>query len=351
LRNLFDVPLAGSTMKNSLIPAHHILANHINTWITGDYVKLIKSNYIHYFVIILILTFAFIRIDSRLKLFLFLLFQFIIIMIQTLVYAGTSIYIDFTTTYIMLIFLQYILVPLIAFVIFKEQKVKQLEIINNARIDALLLISEKVAHDIHSPLSAMNLLLKKVTFQNDEQKNIFTNSVQKIELITQNLLTKYKADTKGEKLIDAEQFSINNMINEVLFEKRTVGPLVDYILNTDRDIIIQSNKLELSRILSNILDNSIHALTEQTNPKITISVSTTSDSVKIEVIDNGIGIPDSLIKIIGTKRFSSKSSGKGSGIGLLHAKRSIEEMRGIFEVNSKPGEYTKVSIKLPIHIS
>ncbi len=272
-------------------------------------------------------------------------------MIQTLVYAGTSIYIDFTTTYIMLIFLQYILVPLIAFVIFKEQKVKQLEIINNARIDALLLISEKVAHDIHSPLSAMNLLLKKVTFQNDEQKNIFTNSVQKIELITQNLLTKYKADTKGEKLIDAEQFSINNMINEVLFEKRTVGPLVDYILNTDRDIIIQSNKLELSRILSNILDNSIHALTEQTNPKITISVSTTSDSVKIEVIDNGIGIPDSLIKIIGTKRFSSKSSGKGSGIGLLHAKRSIEEMRGIFEVNSKPGEYTKVSIKLPIHIS
>jgi signal transduction histidine kinase len=141
------------------------------------------------------------------------------------------------------------------------------------------------------------------------------------------------------------------MANEIIFEKKITSPSISYALNNNKDINLTTNKLELSRILSNLLDNSIHALEEQSDPKITISLEAVSNLVKIEVIDNGKGIPESVIKVIGTERFSSKPLSIGNGIGLLHAKRSIEEMSGSFEIDSKDGEYTKVTITLPVSIS
>ena len=348
LRELFQVPQARSTMANSLIPSHYVLANQINTLLTGDYVKLVSGQYIHHFIIFVLILLIFLKIDSKTKLYLFLAIFPALIVIQTLVYTLTSFYIDLISSYIILVFIQYIGVPIIAFAIFKEQKSKQLEDINNVRIDAFLTLSEKVAHDIRSPLSAINLLINKVSFKSQEQKNIFIQSIKRIELITENLLTKYKTYGITEKSLSIESFLVKELTESIINEKTITNPTIKYSLTSPDKILISSDKLELTRILSNLIDNSIHALANQESPEVKIKIDAQSQTIQIAVTDNGIGIPESLIKILGTERLTTKQNRKGNGIGLLHAKKSIQQMGGKLEIDSEEGQYTKVTLTLPI---
>ncbi|MDT8427850.1 MAG: ATP-binding protein, partial [Pseudomonadales bacterium] len=66
---------------------------------------------------------------------------------------------------------------------------------------------------------------------------------------------------------------------------------------------------------------------------------------RIEVIDNGPGIPDELISSIFYPMISGRAEGTGLGLSIAHS--IINQHQGIIECSSKPGE-TTFSIFLPI---
>jgi signal transduction histidine kinase len=344
---LFSQPIVGSTMKKAFSPSHHILANQINTFLTGDYLKHLNGKIIYWLVYLFLLLIIFFKADAKLKLLLFTLLLPILITFQSLVYITSSMYFDLNNLYALIFFVQYIGIPIISFVIFKELKSKQLEEINNARIDALISLSEKVAHDIRSPLSAMNLLIGRTTFNSEEQKKIFSESINRIETLTENLLTKYKSITNEMPIHNLEYVTPEQLTASLLAEKKIITPLINYSTNFPDNLNFSTNRLELLRILSNLIDNSIHAVKNTKNPLIIISFLKLSDGIEITVEDNGSGIPESVIKILGNERFTTKSSGSGNGIGLLHAKRSLEQFGGTLNINSTESKFTRVSIKLP----
>ena len=350
LGNIFGKPLAGSTMANSFIPTHHVIANHINTLVEKDYVKLFKNDLILYLTLCLLITLVFLKIDSKIKLYIFLLIIPLITTLQILIYSLTSFYVDFVSVYIMLFFLQYLGVPILAFAILKEQKFKQLDEINNARIDSLISLSEKLAHDIRSPLSAINLLTKKANFQTEEQKSIFQQSVKRIELITENLITKYRPESQNANRTNFDSFTFNELIEPIVSEKKVIFPNIEYTIGESKNVKISADKLELARLLSNLLDNSIHAVATKSSPQIKVSAKETAKDLEIKIEDNGIGISSNIIKVIGNERISTKSEHKSSGIGLLYSKRALEKMGGSFNIQSKEGQYTIITVTIPRNV-
>jgi signal transduction histidine kinase len=66
---------------------------------------------------------------------------------------------------------------------------------------------------------------------------------------------------------------------------------------------------------------------------------------RIEVSDNGIGIPDQLRESIFNPFFTTKD--KGTGLGLAIANRIITEAGGFISVDSREGEGTRFSVTLP----
>lgn len=343
---LTDKPLANSTLKDSLTPIHHIIANQINALLVGDYVKYYGLKPINILIYIFFVFLIFWNLNAKTKLLLFILTLPTLIVLQILSYAFLSFYFDLNSLYALMFLLQYFVIPIIAFLIFKEQKTKQLEELNNVRIDVLFSVSEKVAHDIRSPLSVITLLTSKLQFQTEEQKNIFKNSVERIEQITENILTNYKTNADSDPMKNTDLFSLNSLVEAIVTEKKTIEPSIQYSFLQTEIISIFSNKLELTRVLSNIIDNSIHALNQQQNPKVEISIKNIGSNIQIDILDNGTGIPDSIMKILGTERFSTKLN-KGNGIGLLHAKRSIEQMGGTLSINTVESAYTKIILILP----
>jgi signal transduction histidine kinase len=336
-----------SDIRKSYFPYQSKVANLLNFHVTGNYVKLAPFNDI----ILISLLFLFLilsNFSSKNKIFVLLSIIPICCLSSIIIYLSSSMYIDLSRTIGCFFFVQYLALPIMFFKIFKEQESKRFEEINSTRIDSLLLVSEKVAHDIRSPLSAVNLMLSRVNFESDEQREIVKNSLRRIDDVAEKILVKYKSTT-GTNYEHIEKFDLLHVANALIAEKKIVAPSITYLITSGDCNICKGHRLELERVLSNVIDNSIQAVRLKASPTIEIQVSQKRDGISISVLDNGEGIPEEILKLLGSKPVSSKASGpSGNGIALLHAKRIVERMNGTLDISSQMGLGTKVTIVLSV---
>ncbi len=106
---------------------------------------------------------------------------------------------------------------------------------------------------------------------------------------------------------------------------------------------------ELNQVWTNLLDNAIQALGERGT--ITISTALEGPCVRVDIADDGPGIPDELRERIFEPFFTTKDVGQGTGLGLDTARRIVvERHRGSIDVGSEPGR-TVFHVWLPIENS
>ncbi|MGB3402838.1 MAG: ATP-binding protein [Microcoleaceae cyanobacterium] len=109
---------------------------------------------------------------------------------------------------------------------------------------------------------------------------------------------------------------------------------------------------ELNQVWTNLIDNAIDALNEGTPdnipPKIIIRTCQKNNDLRVEIEDNGPGIPEEIKNRILEPFFTTKPMGKGSGLGLDLVRRIIENRhRGSLMIESQPGK-TCFVVLLPI---
>jgi signal transduction histidine kinase len=105
---------------------------------------------------------------------------------------------------------------------------------------------------------------------------------------------------------------------------------------------------ELNQVWTNLIDNAVDAMEEQGKGILTIRTEKDHEFVKISVIDNGPGIPESIRSSIFDPFFTTKGIGKGTGLGLDVVIRIIKlQHHGSVKVNSVPGR-TEFIVCLPI---
>lgn len=95
---------------------------------------------------------------------------------------------------------------------------------------------------------------------------------------------------------------------------------------------------ELNQVWTNLLDNAIDALEGQENQKITIRGLSDDRYVRIQIIDNGPGIPEEIKNKIFDPFFTTKGQGKGTGLGLDVVQRIVQHNNGIVKLESRPGQ-------------
>jgi len=101
--------------------------------------------------------------------------------------------------------------------------------------------------------------------------------------------------------------------------------------------------------LINFLENALEAcLEDASKPDHQISFGVRHDATHIifDVVDNGIGMDEKTKKNIFTLFFSSKGD-RGTGLGLFISNKIIHQHGGTIEVDSRPGEGTRMGIKIP----
>lgn len=109
------------------------------------------------------------------------------------------------------------------------------------------------------------------------------------------------------------------------------------------DLRIKADPLLMRRMLVNLFSNAIQAMPD--GGTLHVSAASEGETVKIAVIDNGVGMSEEVLSRIFRPLFTTKA--KGMGMGLAVIKRIVEAHNGTINVQSRPGEGTTVTISLP----
>jgi signal transduction histidine kinase len=103
----------------------------------------------------------------------------------------------------------------------------------------------------------------------------------------------------------------------------------------------------MHQVVMNLLSNALDAVTPQEGLiRVVCHYDPDARQSMIEVIDNGSGIPDTMMKHM-FQLFHSTKGNRGTGIGLAVARKIVEEHEGSISVQSRQGEGTVFTIRLP----
>lgn len=195
-------------------------------------------------------------------------------------------------------------------------------------------IAKQVAHDIRSPISALNMVVAASGGLAEDKKQLIKHAADRINSIANDLLEQSKVQSTNK-------ISLSYLVNMVAAEKRVQfgeGSIKTEI--PDKALIIVGDKNELARVLSNLINNSLEA-----EGNVTVSLRESDARAEIQISDKGKGIPADVLKKIGTRGFSFGKS--GSGLGFAHAKEIIEKLGGTISIQSEMSKGTTVRIVLP----
>ena len=111
---------------------------------------------------------------------------------------------------------------------------------------------------------------------------------------------------------------------------------------------------EFNQVILNMIINAAHAIEDRRLAeklddlgKIDIEVSVDGDDIKIELSDNGGGIPQEIQDKVFEPFFTTKKEGYGVGLGLSTAYGIVERHKGTILVESSPAGGAQFMIKLP----
>ena len=241
------------------------------------------------------------------------------------------------------------------------------------KTEELNTVFRQVAHDIRSPLSALNLITSRLTEVPEDRRLVVRNAVNRINDIANQLLAKGNMLPEVDMKFDpnpSQEKSTNRMTENKLSPLLLV-PIIDQIVSEKRVLLrgqknaeIQSDfsrayglfvnvePSELKRVISNLVNNSIEAMGDYAFSEmgnVSIAIRGYSDKINILVQDNGKGIPVEVLVNLGRRGVTHGKAGtlSGSGLGVYHAKRTIEAAGGQFDIASEVGVGTTVSISLP----
>lgn len=212
-------------------------------------------------------------------------------------------------------------------------------------------LAKQVSHDIRSPVSALNMIISAEDITPD-YRDLAKQAIKRINVIADSLLAK----SKGERTdrTQAETVNLYALVNEIISEKklqykRSPGIEFEFIEGTGARENVKGSVVELGRVISNLVNNSVEAFGVN-GGKVTIKLKKiASGPTQLFVADNGKGIPHHIIEKLGREGFSygkDEEKGSGSGLGLFHAKKTIEQMGGTLKISSQVGSGTEIVIQI-----
>ncbi len=206
-------------------------------------------------------------------------------------------------------------------------------------------VARQVAHDIRSPLSAMNAIAKKVEHISPELADLLKMSSKRINDIADSLSAPLLKKCDTGQVTEVKE-AISTVVKEKLLRvnRDRIQMKVDVSQDLPRLPISPSN---FERVISNITENAIEAINGSGVIEIRAQKARSNGSVaQIEIRDNGCGISPENLKKIGHYGFTHGKA-KGSGLGLAYAREVIESVSGKIKVSSEIGKYTSVVVEIP----
>lgn len=272
------------------------------------------------------------------------------------------------------------------------------QIVMSEKLAALGELTAGVAHEIRNPLNfvknfaeASEELLEELQEETElivEAEELNLSDAQKAlvqELnddLTDNLKRIQSHSARANGIVEGmlrmgrgsgevQSTDINNLLDEHtrLAYHSARGQDQEFILDIKMELDSRATPIEvvpqdLGRVFLNMVSNACHATNEKRNkvdngdmspspieeymPTLWLKTQVEEELLIITIRDNGSGIPDEITDKIFNPFFTTKPTDQGTGLGLSLSNDIVREHGGTIKVTSKLGQFTEMTIELPL---
>lgn len=229
----------------------------------------------------------------------------------------------------------------------------QFQLIQSEKMASLGILTAGFAHEINNPLnfimggySALQEMVDSGNIDNQDAKLLLTGIKEGVTRAAE--IVKLLNQISANNNIFSKSCDIHRILdNCVTILHYITGDKIEVLKKYSSEIsCIEGNTGQLHQAFLNILLNAIQAIDNKGS--ITITTQRTDDRVKIDISDTGCGISSENLSKIVDPFFTTKSPGKGTGLGLTICYSIVTEHRGTIEFMSEENKGTTVSITFPL---
>lgn len=218
-------------------------------------------------------------------------------------------------------------------------------------------LAAAVAHEINNPLSAIVGIAQTMVSENKERccshsgagcyPELVMEQAKRVMQITRQIGEFSVPQSQNPELIDLNGL-VRSTCNFVAFDRRFRR--LELVQTLDSRLpAVHTVADHMVQVLMNLLINAADALEVCTDrPRIEVVTAQGNGMVRMEVSDNGCGIPPENLDKVFNEHFTTKAPGRGSGLGLALCRSLILDSGGDITIDSRPGAGTKVTVTLPL---
>lgn len=211
-----------------------------------------------------------------------------------------------------------------------------------------------ITHEIRTPLTSIKGWSETIITgeMNDKEEieiglGIIIRETERLSSMVEELLEFSKLEA-GNLRIFKEKVEIVSMCEDIIslykgkFNKKNIK---GKIVSNKNEIYLKVDSNRIRQVIINILENAYKF--SNYDSEIIINIDESKESVKIKIIDFGIGISNKNLEKVMNKFFKSDSKYAGSGLGLSISNEIVKLHGGHITIDSQLHEGTQVSIILP----
>jgi signal transduction histidine kinase len=246
----------------------------------------------------------------------------------------------------------------------------QAQLIQSEKMAALGNLIAGVAHEINTPMGAVNSMFDTIYRAIEKLKGYLGSDALDSHKEKENIDRIFKAIEDSKEVIQSGSDRVINIVSrlrsfihldEAELKKVDIHEgiedtlvLVQHEMKNNINVVRNFGEIplfscyprQLNQVFLNVLLNGIQAIEDEGT--ITITTGQKSNKVYISFADDGIGIPEENIDKVFDPGFTTKGVGVGTGMGLSICFRIIENHGGEIDLKSEPGKGSNFTIVLPM---
>ena len=217
------------------------------------------------------------------------------------------------------------------------------------KLEALGQLAGGVAHDFNNILSIVDGYARMAEKYAEKGDETLLNYLDRIRQASKRGagLTKQLLLFGRHKMTENMVIDLPRLIQE---QKQLMEPLlsnsIKLVIDVEKGLFVECIPDGLAQILMNLVINSRDAMPDGGMIKI-IAKKEDPETILLSVIDTGTGLDPKIADKIFDPFFTTKEQGKGTGLGLSMVYGLVQDMKGVIQVESVPGEGTSMNIYLP----
>ncbi len=223
------------------------------------------------------------------------------------------------------------------------------------RLAAVGEMAAGIAHEIRNPLASMSgsiQILRQELPLSEEQAQLMDIVLRESERLN-DTISSFLAYARPQR------FSMSPLdVRGVLKDAATLlrnssevheGHVIDVEV-PESEVVFEADENQIRQIVWNLATNGLRAMKNGGHLKLGARLvdgkGEGTDSIILEVADEGVGIPADELDVIFQPFRSNFAKGTGLGLAIVH--RIVSDYNGEIQVSSTPGEGTIVSVRFPV---